>query len=568
MRRYTFHSLIGFLLVCSPLIFSQYQLKWEDVFSSGQNSNEECIGTGFDNEGNYYIVGRADNGVNYYDFMVVKYNTNGDTLWTRMYDINANNAATATDFYIDSVGNSYILGFSGHESGNQPFDVVTIKYNKNGDMQFSNLYDANLFFPNPSSIAVDNSGNVYVSADDDSLVLIKYNSDGSEGWIKKYPVQTSLHSEKILIDNTGNILVAGNITNASNGFQDFFLMKYNSSGDTVWTRTYDRTGYDDYLYSLSVDDQNNIFLGGSAQYAQSYITEDFAVVKYNSDGVFQWERFYNGFYDNRDQIVDLATDETGNVFAAGNSYDDSFLSTAMVIKYSPAGDSLWSISFNGDTSGSSLGKVGLYKTAGSPDARITGIRNYLNYLIFYGISFNGIATYPIFSILLNKNELLVEATIFYVAQNYDFFTALAILSQLGLNKTVNTVAGLPEIIITGNAQTTLPPLSFKFATAKFSSGTVDVEPEQKAVSEFVLHQNYPNPFNPTTTIKWQSQVSGWQTLKVYDLLGREVVTLVDEYKAAGVYSIKFNAANLSSGMYFYTLTTGNFTQSKKLLLMK
>lgn len=569
MRRFTFHLLIGFLLVFPSLNFAQYQLQWEDMLNYfGQDSKVSTIGIGADSEGNSYIVGRADNGVNFYDFMVVKYNANGDTLWTRLYDINANNSVTPYDYFIDSSGNSYIVGLSGYQAGNQPFDVVTIKYNKNGDLQFSNVYDANLFFPKPTSVAVDNSGNVFVAVDDDSLVLIKYNSDGTEEWIKKYSTQTPIYSKKILIDNIGNILVAGNMSNASNGFQDFVLIKYNSSGDTIWTRSYDRAGYDDYLYSLAVDNQNNIFLGGSAQYAQSYTTEDFAVVKYNSDGMFQWGKFYNGFYDNRDQIVDLATDVSGNVFASGNSYDDSFFSTAMVIKYSSSGDSLWSISFNGDTSGLALGKVGLNKIVGASDARITGVRNYLDYLLIYGITFNGISTYPVFSMLLNKNTLLVEDIIMYVSQNYNFIDGLAILSGLGISNAVNKVAGVPDIIITGNAQTTSPPSRFDVITAKFSPVTVGVEQEQKLPSVPVLHQNYPNPFNPNTTISYQVPKAGFVTLKVYDILGNEAATLVDGYKAAGVYSIKFNATDLSSGVYFYRLTTGTFIQSKKLLLIK
>jgi Secretion system C-terminal sorting domain len=86
--------------------------------------------------------------------------------------------------------------------------------------------------------------------------------------------------------------------------------------------------------------------------------------------------------------------------------------------------------------------------------------------------------------------------------------------------------------------------------------------------EFSLDQNYPNPFNPTTTISWQSPVNGWQTLKVYDVLGREVATLVNEYRLAGKYHITFDAANLPSGVYYYRLTEGNYSSVKKMLLLK
>jgi hypothetical protein len=90
----------------------------------------------------------------------------------------------------------------------------------------------------------------------------------------------------------------------------------------------------------------------------------------------------------------------------------------------------------------------------------------------------------------------------------------------------------------------------------------------KTVEDFSLSQNYPNPFNPNTIISWQSPLSSWQTLKIYDVLGKEVATLVDEQKEAGSYSVTFEAGSLSSGIYYYSITAGDFHQTKKLVLLK
>ncbi len=87
-------------------------------------------------------------------------------------------------------------------------------------------------------------------------------------------------------------------------------------------------------------------------------------------------------------------------------------------------------------------------------------------------------------------------------------------------------------------------------------------------ASFELTQNYPNPFNPTTNIKFSIPNSSFVTLKVYDLIGREVATLLNEEKQAGSYNVDFNASKLASGMYIYTLNAGNFTSSKKMMLMK
>ncbi len=100
-------------------------------------------------------------------------------------------------------------------------------------------------------------------------------------------------------------------------------------------------------------------------------------------------------------------------------------------------------------------------------------------------------------------------------------------------------------------------------------GTVDVEEEPKTVpSEFVLYQNYPNPFNPTTVIGYQLSVTGHVTLRVLDMLGREIVTLVNEEKQAGKYEVKFDGVGLSSGIYFYQLITSKTTKTMKLVLQK
>jgi hypothetical protein len=87
-------------------------------------------------------------------------------------------------------------------------------------------------------------------------------------------------------------------------------------------------------------------------------------------------------------------------------------------------------------------------------------------------------------------------------------------------------------------------------------------------NNFALNQNYPNPFNPSTKISWQSPVSGRQTLKVYDILGNEVAVLVDEFREAGNYEIDFNASLLTSGVYVYKITAGEFSDTKKMLLTK
>jgi hypothetical protein len=114
----------------------------------------------------------------------------------------------------------------------------------------------------------------------------------------------------------------------------------------------------------------------------------------------------------------------------------------------------------------------------------------------------------------------------------------------------------------------LPNIPFIMKQEMLDIITTGVEDGNSSVKEFSLEQNYPNPFNPSTVISYQLPISGNVTLQVYDVLGNEVATLVDEYKPAGNYEVEFDAKVLSSGIYFYKLQAGSFVETRKMILMK
>jgi hypothetical protein len=117
-----------------------------------------------------------------------------------------------------------------------------------------------------------------------------------------------------------------------------------------------------------------------------------------------------------------------------------------------------------------------------------------------------------------------------------------------------------------------PPNSTATTHIFFSSYTfnviVGVEATNARPIEFTLEQNYPNPFNPMTVLNYQLPIDNYVTIKVYDVLGREVVTLVDGEMEAGSHEVMFDGSNLPSGMYVYRLMSGSNQKSRKMLLMK
>ena len=127
--------------------------------------------------------------------------------------------------------------------------------------------------------------------------------------------------------------------------------------------------------------------------------------------------------------------------------------------------------------------------------------------------------------------------------------------------------GIFEADLDTNSATT-GTVALAFASLTQVVNTVSVENENNSPSDFVLYQNYPNPFNPATIIKYNIPYSTNVTIRVYDVIGKEIATLVNESKSAGNYEVVFNADNLSSGIYFYKLIAGNVVQTKKMILLR
>lgn len=157
--------------------------------------------------------------------------------------------------------------------------------------------------------------------------------------------------------------------------------------------------------------------------------------------------------------------------------------------------------------------------------------------------------------------------------------------------TSTTYVDVSEEILTGPSQANEGHIYYKITNVGYPtknpliphyesgySNTVDIrslmpplekqEINSTIKNEYILLQNYPNPFNPTTTIKYSLAVSGRVSLKIYDVLGREVAIIVNEQEEAGTHSIEFDASNLTSGIYFYQIRAGKYSETRKLILQK
>lgn len=165
--------------------------------------------------------------------------------------------------------------------------------------------------------------------------------------------------------------------------------------------------------------------------------------------------------------------------------------------------------------------------------------------------------------VLRISTLIVEAH--YAAPSPDPVSidstfSVSFMSTQGVLVGINVMKGQPM-----NGET----IAEEISTAIVSNSPTGVSSDRSLMAtEYRLDQNFPNPFNPATTITFSLPQSGLTTLKVFDILGKEVRTVVNEHRSAGSYTVPFNASELPSGVYFYTLRSGNYTQTKKMMLTK
>ncbi len=135
----------------------------------------------------------------------------------------------------------------------------------------------------------------------------------------------------------------------------------------------------------------------------------------------------------------------------------------------------------------------------------------------------------------------------------------------------SSLSGFDSVVVHYNS----PPPTCKDFGVIFIADNMLITPlnasgvkDAQTVTAYTLSQNYPNPFNPTTTISYSIAQPGFITIKVYDILGNEIATLVNEAKSTGSYHVTFNSAKIPSGVYFYKLQAGNYSVAKKLVIVK
>ena len=248
--------------------------------------------------------------------------------WVARYNGPGNNFEDVSSMAVDDSGNVYITGQS--QGIGTSSDYATIKYNSLGIEQWAARYNGPQNTTDESkSIAIDKSGNVYVtgnSAGDGTALdyaTIKYNSSGVEQWVSRYngPTNSTDQSKSIAVDNSGNVYVTGYSQAGQNGY-DIATIKYDSAGDSVWVEIFNtpEIGSADYANSLVIDTLGNVYVSGWRYTSSSTTADNYLTIKYNSAGLQLWVADYDGSANSIDNPSSIAVDGNGNVYVTGLSY--------------------------------------------------------------------------------------------------------------------------------------------------------------------------------------------------------------------------------------------------------
>lgn len=543
MKKVIFIFLVFSLLtVCT---YSQVSQEWVSRYNGTGNGVDDVYDMVIDISGNVYVTGRSTGSGTNFDFVTIKYNSAGAEQWTARYSAAGNNIDQGSAIAVDGNGNVYVTGYSYLSSSG--YDYATIKYNSAGVEQWVSRYNGpgnNSDFGN--SIVIDASGNIYVSGSSSGagsgadVATIKYNSDGVQQWVSRYngPGNNSDGASSIKVDAAGNVYVNGASIGSGTDF-DYVTLKYNSDGVQQWASRYNGPGNSsDNSFSMAVDISGNVYITGYSFGTAS--NNDYATIKYNSSGAEQWVQRYNGPGNHSDWAYSLAIDAAGNVFVTGQSAGNGTNIDYATIKYNSSGAEQWVSRYNGPGNNEDAASSIVLDAEGN--IYITG----------YSIGSGTGSDYA----AIKYNSSGVQQWVQRYngpAGGYD-----------GANTILLDAAG--NVYISGSS--TGSGSGNDYATIKYSQSIGIHNISGEVPRKYKISQNYPNPFNPVTNIEFSLPNAGFVKLIVFDILGKEIETIVNQNLSPGSYRADWNAANFPGGVYFYRLETESFTETKKMILIK
>jgi len=519
---------IFLLLIISIFFFnecrSQYNLEWAERTPRPDSSTNDITDLTFDKSGNLILLG--------YRYSIAKMDQHSNLIWNVAYPL--------PGFFMS--GQSYAVGaddsgnvyMTGEQSPSFNNNFLTIKYDYNGIFQWSRTYDNPMGFSDRAyKLIVYKNKYLYIAGSNSygdsgtgscnfKWTIFKYDLNGNEIWryqycgFSQYVLSDYAPIPKLAIDSSGNVIISGDNVDTTNFSysNELKIIKLDSSGIQLWIKTIKKMSSSE---TLLTDVNSNIYVGANG------------ILKFNSNGDSLW-------FKQLDNLKEFNIDTNRNLISARyNNINQSYY--VIINKIDTSGNNIWtaqtpSVLFPASIYTNQNNKIFLsaYSTGSGNQKYYTYVYNSDGSLFWNGeyVNTSGTGCRPI-KIISDKND---------------------------------------NIYVSGNAYTVYPDVTILTVKYSLLTGNSNSNSVSVFTDKFFLNQNYPNPFNPNTVINYELRNASLVKMIVYDVLGNEVATLINEYKSVGSHEIEFDGSDFSSGIYFYRIEAGSFIQTKKMLLLK
>jgi len=604
-----FIVLLFFLVIITNFLFGQEpDTLWTRVIGGDSDDVAYDIEELWD--GGFAIAGYTKSiSITNYDAWLIRTDVNGNILWSKTYGGNGDDYGYSMKKTDDG---GFIIGGATNSFGAGGLDFYLVRTDSLGDTLWTKTFGG---INNDICWSVDKTedGGFVLAGEKDAWPIdadtwiIKTNSSGLLEWEKSYGNDNDDERAFSIKYGEGSFFIVG--AKGCNGYSgcDGWLIKIDGAGDTIWTKSFPDI-QSNYFYSLYLTYDKECIMTGRLTTGEY---SDVWLLKTDSLGNQIWSNNFDFDNDIDDGYSVQQTSDGGYVITGDCSYYDGAV-RPWVIKTNSFGDTLWTkrlliplpnkITIQvGVDAGLSIKQTidgGYIITGAKTVATNTGKHNFDIFLAKLEPDIVPVELTN-FTAAVNQNVVTLSWQTATETNNSGFEIERRSLSpnpspkEKGVFKTIAFVPGFG---------TTTDPKSYSFIDQNLTSGKYQyrlkqidfdgtfeyskiVEAEINSPTEFSLEQNYPNPFNPTTKIKYtigelilrQAQDDNaiesdiLVSLKVFDVLGNEVATLVNETQPAGSYEVEFNVgqtSSLSSGVYYYQLRTGGFVETKKMILLR
>jgi len=531
-------------------LFSQPAEIWNKTYFNPNGTGYDYVDKSItDSQGNLYIACATRTASTSDDIMLLKYNSAGALQWTKIYNYSYNGIEQPNDICLDNSGNIYVTGTSTRGQFGV-YDCILLKYDASGNILWVRRINKTNYTDRESEgVSLVYRDGIYVGINFDynnwsESGIAKYSPSGDSiayiqtGFIQNY----TYRMWKMVSDNSLNIYAIYSASLLPNEGEDLVVKKISTNGNLslVWSKTYTGPSHlNDRAKDVAVGPDGNVFVTG-----HTYVSNqgsNVILMKYGrDDGALLMQKTYNNDILNQDEFgYFLQFDNNFNIIVGGGAATQNNASNILFLKYSPTGSLIWKKEYS-ESAGTIDGLRGM-KTDNFGNIYFAG--DYSDQVQqIYGLVTGKVSESGEFDWVVEKNMNSI----------YQYMNSLSYNTDGTLVFTANIEeAGVRKI------------LSVKYGS------TIGISPISGNMPEkYSLGQNYPNPFNPVTNIKFSLPTAGNVKLSVFDLQGREVAVLADKNLAAGEYNADFDASGLSSGVYFYKLVTNEFTEVKKMMLIK